>query len=166
MEGWACVLFYGVAAVLAGAYIPIARRALLVAGLLVVGVYSALLLGDVLFSTPPTRFGVTNGSIFIGVGILATIAVLLRVYTNTNALALVLALLLFELFLALVIAYTYGCPSFVAAVGYEHRQYFLHQLSSWLSEQRWYIVTPWLVGAGLGEVFAYLRTTLQSGKPS
>ena len=78
---------------------------------------------------------------------------ILRRFTKAGAFSLAASLVLAEVFAAIAIVYTYGCPTLFQAFQGEHRESVLRHLLIWFPIfPQWLIVAPWLIGIALGEL--------------
>jgi hypothetical protein len=144
---------YLLIAVVAGVFSPTARRVLL-GGCVILGVFwLAMTLGASLFGVQGR--GVDPRFRWIFAGLLTVSATLLRRYTKAGAFSLAASLLVIEVFMAVVIVYTYGCPTLFEAFGNEHRASAIQHLQSHFpTVEQWWIVTPWAAGIVFGAFWA------------
>lgn len=144
-----------------------ARRTLLGACAIVGAFWLAAVLCDLQFGTPKGRFDVDPRAFQVFAALLTFIAMFLRRDTRATRLSLIASLLLAELFVAIVIVYTYGCPTLFEAFRSDHRQnVFKHVQSYFPGIQQIWIVVPWLVGVVLGDILARRKALKAQGPPT
>jgi hypothetical protein len=81
-------------------------------------------------------------------------AAVLRFYGKMGWASLAASLVFAEAVTAIVIVYTYGCPTLFQAFNDENRAYTIHHLCVWFpTVQQCLIVPPWLAGIFLGDFF-------------
>lgn len=142
--------------VVTAVFSPTARRVLLGSLTILAAFWLADRLGAMLFG----RRGrwVDPRSLWVFAAFLAISATILVRYTKAGALSLVASLLLIEVFLAIVIVYTYGCPTLFEAFDNEHRAFVLQHLQHhFLTAPHGWIIAPWFMGIGLGELWTRHR---------
>ena len=152
--GWVrsdAVVYLSIAVVVA-VFSSTARRALL-GGCVILGTFClAMVLGEIAFG-PSGRFTPNPLSFWIFAGLLTLSAMILRRFTKAGAFSLAASLVLAEVFAAIAIVYTYGCPTLFQAFQGEHRESVLRHLLIWFPIfPQWLIVAPWLIGIALGEL--------------
>ncbi len=83
---------------------------------------------------------------------------LMRTYTRASASSLLTSLALFELFMAGVAIYAYGCPTLFDALSPRHRlSLSIHFAGNFPLVEQWFIVPPWLAGIVAGEILSRRR---------
>lgn len=145
-------------ALVAAVFSSTARRALL-GGCVIVGAFwLAMVLGHAAFGARGR--GLDPRFLWIFAVLLTPSATILRLCTKAGAVSLATSLLLSEIFAAIVIVYTYGCPTLLEAFARENRHYVLQHLRGnfFTTDQQWLIVAPWLAGIVLGEVVIATQT--------
>lgn len=138
-------------AVMAATFSSPARRALL-GGCVILGAFwLACVLGQIVFGAHGRMVDPRSMRVFAG--LLTLSAMFLRLYTKAGACSLTASLVLAQLFTAIVIVYTYGCPTLFEAFASENREYvLLHLRGNFPTDQQLLIVPPWLTGIVLGEI--------------
>ena len=149
------VVYLSIAGV-AAVFSSTARRTLLGGCVILLAFWLAMVLGEIAFGMHG-RSGDPR-SFWIFAGLLMLSAMILRLYTKAGALSLAGSLVLSELFTAIVIVYTYGCPTLFEAFDSENRQFALQHLrGNFPTVQQWLIVVPWLTGIVLGELLVRFK---------
>lgn len=154
--GWvqSDAVVYLAIAVVAAVFSSTARRTLLGVCIILGTFWLAMVLGEIAFG-PGGRFTPNPLSFWVFAGLLTLSAMILRRFTKADAFSLVASLVLAEVFAAIVIVYTYGCPTLFNAFDSENRDSVLRHLRIWFPIfPQWLIVVPWLTGIALGEVLA------------
>ena len=144
---------YLLLAVVAATFSRVARQTIFGTCTILGSAWFALILGDMLFGVYGP-YSIDPRSFWIVGGFLAISAAALRFFGRMGRASLVASLMLAEGTVALVIVYTYGCPTLFQAFNDENRAYVIHHLRVWFpAVQQWMIVLPWLAGSFLGDLF-------------
>ena len=152
--GWAGsdLVVYLSLAVVAATLSRIARQTILGACVILGASWLALILGDMLFGARGRS--IDPRSFWIAGGFLTVSAAVLCFYGKMGWASLTASLVLAEAVTALVIVYTYGCPSIFQAFNDENRANVIHHLCVWFPTAEQCIIVPfWLAGISLGDFF-------------